>query len=111
MPSTENPASCVPCEGGIKPLSGDEAAQWLKKTPKWDFNPTGKAITRRYKFKNFKQSLAFVNGVGELAEKEGHHPDITFGWGYADLLLTTHSIGGLHQNDFIMANKINALEE
>ncbi len=100
---------CVPCEGGVSALSAAEAQGLLAQTPGWEIAEAGTVILRRFKFKNFKQSLAFVNQVGEIAEKEGHHPDITFGWGYAEILLTTHAIKGLHSNDFIMASKINAL--
>ena len=81
----------------------------LKEVPGWELANDGKAIKRRFKFKNFKTALAFVNKAGDIAEAEGHHPDITFGWGYAEFLLWTHAIGGLHENDFIMASKINQL--
>jgi len=101
--------NCVPCEGGISPLSQPEAAKLLADVPGWEFAKEARAINRRFKFKNFKQALAFVNKVGEVAESEGHHPDISLGWGYAECLMWTHSIGGLHENDFIIASKINAL--
>ncbi len=107
--SLEN-RKCVPCEGGLAPLSSDAAEKLLADVPDWEFTDGGKAIHRRFTFKNFKQALAFVNQVGEVAEAEGHHPDIGFGWGYADCKLWTHAIGGLHENDFIMASKINALQ-
>jgi len=100
---------CVPCEGGVEKLSPEAAKTLLKDIPGWEFADAGKAIKRRFTFKNFAQSLAFVNKVGEIAESEGHHPDITFGWGYAEILLWTHAIGGLHENDFIVASKVNAL--
>ena len=64
----------------------------------------------RLRFKNFRQALGFVDRIGALAEDEGHHPNITFGWGYATISLHTHKIKGLHENDFIMAAKINDLE-
>ena len=67
-------------------------------------------IERKLSFGDFAATLAFVNRVGELAEAEGHHPDISFGWGYCDITLYTHKIGGLHENDFIMAAKINGLD-
>lgn len=101
---------CVPCEGGLSPLDLKQADAMLKEVPGWALAREGKAIQRQYKFKNFKQSLAFVNKVGEIAESEGHHPDISFGWGYADILLWTHAIGGLHENDFIVASKINQIK-
>jgi len=100
---------CVPCEGGLSPLATDEAKAMLNEVPGWELANDGKAIKRQFKFKNFKQSLAFVNKAGDIAEAEGHHPDITFGWGYAEFLLWTHAIGGLHENDFIMASKINEI--
>jgi len=101
----------VPCEGGLTPLAPNEAKSMLAQTPGWELANDGKAIRRRFTFKNFKQAWALVNKVGDIAESEGHHPDITFGWGYAEFLLWTHAIGGLHENDFIMASKINALSD
>jgi 4a-hydroxytetrahydrobiopterin dehydratase len=100
---------CVPCEGGVSALAPEAAKKLLAEVKGWEFAKDGKAIHRRFTFKNFKQALDFVNKVGAIAEAEGHHPDITFGWGYADCLLWTHAIGGLHENDFIVASKINAL--
>jgi 4a-hydroxytetrahydrobiopterin dehydratase len=102
--------SCVPCRGGVPPLAEDEAQEFLGQTPDWDLRE-GKRIERTYKFKNFREALSFVDRVGGLAEEEGHHPDITFGWGYATISLHTHKIKGLHENDFIMAAKINRLPE
>jgi 4a-hydroxytetrahydrobiopterin dehydratase len=101
--------NCVPCEGGLAPLAAEQAQTMLKEVPGWELANDGKAIKRRFKFKNFKTALELVNKAGAIAEAEGHHPDITFGWGYAEFLLWTHSIGGLHENDFIMASKINEL--
>lgn len=100
---------CVPCEGGTSCMAPNLVQASLKDVPGWALSADGKSIARRFTFKNFKQALALVNKVGELAESEGHHPDITFGWGYAEFKLWTHSIGGLHDNDFIMASKINVL--
>jgi 4a-hydroxytetrahydrobiopterin dehydratase len=102
--------TCVPCRGGVPPLAEDEAQEFLGQTPGWDLRE-GKRIERTYKFKNFREALSFVDRVGGLAEEEGHHPDITFGWGYATISLHTHKIEGLHENDFIMAAKINRLPE
>ncbi len=84
-------------------------AKAMLEVPGWELANDGKAIKRRFTFKNFAQALDFVNKAGEIAESEGHHPDISFGWGYADIMLWTHAIGGLHENDFIVASKINAL--
>ena len=101
--------TCTPCQGGIPPLALGEAEALLPQAPGWRLLENGTRLERRYTFKNFAASLAFVNRVGDLAEAEGHHPDITFGWGYANILFYTHKIGGLHENDFIMAAKVNTL--
>ena len=93
----------------VTKINAGQVKTMLGETPGWELTQEGKAIKRRFKFKNFKLALAFVNKIGEVAESEGHHPEITFGWGYAEFLLWTHAIGGLHENDFIMASKINGL--
>jgi 4a-hydroxytetrahydrobiopterin dehydratase len=103
--------TCVPCRGGVPPLPKAEAEGYLREAPGWALMDDGTRIERRFTFKNFKEALAFVNQVGALAEEEGHHPDITFGWGNATVSLHTHKIRGLHENDFIMAAKINRLAE
>ena len=101
--------SCVPCRGGVPPLGGAEAARLLESTPGWELKDDGRRIERTFRFKNFKQAFAFVGELADLAESEGHHPDIGFGWGYATITLYTHKIKGLHENDFIMAAKIDRL--
>lgn len=102
---------CVPCEGGVAALAPDRVKAMLADVPGWELAEDGKSIRRRFKLKNFKAALALVNKAGEVAEAEGHHPDIRLGWGYAEFKMWTHSIGGLHENDFIMASKINALSQ
>ena len=101
--------SCVPCRGGVPALTTDQAKDYLPEADGWTLNDSADRITRGFGFGDFAQSLAFVNQVGALAEAEGHHPDISFGWGYCDIVLFTHKIKGLHENDFIMAAKINQL--
>lgn len=101
--------NCVPCQGGIPPLGLEEAEQLLAQTPGWSLIQEGKRLERRFTFKNFAAALEFVNRVGGIAESEGHHPDIGFGWGYANVVYYTHKIGGLHENDFVMAAKTNGL--
>ena len=101
--------TCVPCQGGIPALTKGEAAKFLSETPGWELSDAGDRISRSFKFDDFVGSLDFVNKVAGLAEEEGHHPDISMGWGYAEIVLFTHKINGLHENDFIMAAKINAL--
>jgi 4a-hydroxytetrahydrobiopterin dehydratase len=101
--------TCVPCQGGIPPLTPDEAGNFLGQVPGWEVNGTSARLKRKFTFDDFVTSLDFVNKVGAVAEEEGHHPDISFGWGYAHIVLFTHKIQGLHENDFIMAAKISEL--
>jgi 4a-hydroxytetrahydrobiopterin dehydratase len=100
---------CTPCQGGVPPLDPDQAAEYLAEVPGWTLLDEGRAIERTYRFGNFGEALAFVDRVGALAESEGHHPDICFGWGYAKVSLQTKKIKGLHENDFIIAAKIDRL--
>jgi 4a-hydroxytetrahydrobiopterin dehydratase len=99
--------TCLPCRGGIPPLSYAQAVPFLEQVPAWELG--GDRIERHFEFADFAAALDFVNRVGELAEEEGHHPDISFGWGYVEVVLYTHKIKGLHENDFIMAAKIDFL--
>jgi 4a-hydroxytetrahydrobiopterin dehydratase len=101
--------TCVPCRGGIPPLGLDDARQFLRQTPDWTLLDDGRLLQHTFRFANFRASLDFVRAAGELAEAERHHPDITFGWGYATISLRTKKIKGLHQNDFIMAAKFDRL--
>ena len=101
--------TCTPCRGGIPPLTRDEAQQLQAQAPDWTLADDAHRIERMFRFRDFRESFAFVQKVGELAESEGHHPDITFGWGYATVSLSTKKIKGLHENDFIMATKIDRL--
>ncbi len=100
---------CIPCRGGIPPLDEAAARAYLARLSAWDLAPDAKRIERSFRFKDFAAALDFVNAVGAVAEAEGHHPDIRFGWGYVDISLQTHKIDGLHENDFILAAKIDAL--
>jgi len=99
---------CIPCRGDMAALTEGQAKEMMEKIEGWVLNSDATAINRHYKFKNFRDSFAFVAKISLLAEKEGHHPDIAFGWGYCTITLQTHAINGLHENDFIMAAKINA---
>ena len=98
---------CVACEGGVPPLSGTLLEPYLKEVMGWEV-VDGKKIRKVFTFPDFKGALAFVNKVGEIAEAEGHHPGIQLGWGKVVIELTTHAIGGLSENDFILAAKIDA---
>ncbi len=101
---------CIPCEDkSIKSFTKKEALVYMKQVPKWELIK-GKQISRTWLFKDFIQALKFVNSVGKLAEKEGHHPDILISYNKVVLDLWTHSIGGLSENDFILAAKINVLK-
>src|SRR3989344_750413 len=100
---------CILCEGDVKPFTKSQAESYLPLVPGWQLADDAKSISRKFKFKNFAQAMAFVNSVGEIAEAEGHHPDISFGWGYASIPSLTHAIAGLSENDFILAAKINKL--
>ena len=101
--------TCTPCRGGIPPLSREQAAEYLSQVPSWELADEATRLHRTFKVKNFAEALAFVQRVGNLAETEGHHPDIAFGWGYATISLRTKKIKGLHENDFIMAAKIDRI--
>ena len=103
---------CVPCEGGVIPFDISEIHKYQKKVDGWDILKNEKKVFhlyKKYEFKNFLESQIFINKVGEIAENEGHHPDISFGWGYAEIKITTHAIEGLSENDFILAAKIDQL--
>jgi 4a-hydroxytetrahydrobiopterin dehydratase len=107
MTETLAAKTCTPCRGGIPPLTRDEAMGLQAQVPDWDLCDDAHRIERRFQFSNFREALAFVDKVGELAESEGHHPDVSFGWGYATVSLRTKKIKGLQENDFIMASKID----
>ena len=103
---------CVPCEGGVLPFDISEIHKYQKKVDGWDILKNKKKIFylyKKYKFKNFLESQIFINKVGEISENEEHHPDILFGWGYAEIKITTHAIEGLSENDFILAAKIDQI--
>ena len=100
-------AHCVPCEGGIPPLSKKEALALLQEITAWKL--VGKKIEREWKFNDFLAAMRFVEKVAALAESEGHHPDIHIHWNKVKLELWTHAVNGLSQNDFILAHKINQL--
>lgn len=102
---------CTPCQGGIPPLSCAIAEQYLSSAPGWELQDDATRVKRTFKFSNFLEALAFAQRVGLLCEEEGHHPDISIGWGYCKVVFQTHKINGLHENDFIMAAKVNQLAE
>jgi 4a-hydroxytetrahydrobiopterin dehydratase len=99
---------CVPCRGGVPPLQGDQIRELLAQLDGWQVI-NEHHLQKIYKFKDFRESLGFVNRVGALAEEQGHHPDICFGWGKADITIWTHKIDGLTESDFVLAAKIDRL--
>jgi 4a-hydroxytetrahydrobiopterin dehydratase len=109
MPDNFNHKHCIPCEEGSKPLSEKEVAGFMKNLSGWsDLNH--KAIEKKFHFINFKHALSFVNEVGDVAEFEGHHPDINLhNWNKVTITLSTHAAKGLTENDFIMASKIDQI--
>ena len=103
---------CVPCEGGISPFDISEIHKYQKKVDGWDVKSDENKsyfLTKEFIFKNFLDSQNFVNKVSNVAEQENHHPDISFGWGYCKIKISTHAIKGLAESDFILAAKIDRL--
>ena len=103
---------CMPCEGGVLPFDTSEIHKYQKKVDGWNIVKSKEEIfflLKKFKFDNFLKSQEFVNEVGKISEEEGHHPDISFGWGYAEIKVTTHAIKGLSENDFILAAKIDKI--
>jgi len=99
---------CVPCKGGTPPLKVEELDVLRRQLPEWEVIEEHH-LKRVYRFKNFREALDFVNKVGDLAEEHGHHPDISFGWGYAKVTVWTHKIDGLTESDFVFAAKVDTL--
>ena len=104
--------NCIPCRGGVSPFEISEIHKYLKKVDGWDVKKNkdnNYFLEKNFEFKNFLESQKFINSVGEIAEKEGHHPDIWFGWGYAKIKIFTHAIKGLHESDFVLAAKVDKI--
>ena len=99
---------CVPCRGGVPPMKKDEIEKLLQELDGWEA-VNEHHLSKSYGFKNFREALDFVNEVGSLAEEQGHHPDICFGWGKVDISIWTHKIDGLTTSDFVLAAKIDKL--
>ena len=97
---------CVPCRGGMPPMQGEEIHKMLDQLDGWEV-VAEHHLRKEFKFANFRETLDFVNRVGQLAESQGHHPDFCFGWGKAEITIWTHKIDGLTESDFILAAKID----
>jgi 4a-hydroxytetrahydrobiopterin dehydratase len=103
---------CKPCEGGVAPLAMDAATRLLEQLqPGWQLIEDGKALHREWKFKNFYRTMSFVNAIAHIANTEDHHPDLQVGYDYCRVRYSTHAIGGLSENDFICAAKVDALAQ
>ena len=100
--------TCVPCRGGVPPLKGEDLSQLQKQVDGWN-TIEEHHIMKTFEFPDFRGALTFVNRVGELAEEQGHHPDISFTWGKVEITTWTHKINGLTERDFILAAKIDHL--
>lgn len=100
---------CLACESGTKPMTKEEMDKLLTQVPSWAINAEATHITRRFNFKNFYQTMSFVNAVAWMANQENHHPDMEVGYNYCVINYTTHALGGLSENDFICAAKVNSL--
>jgi len=99
--------NCKPCEGGVPPLSESEAREMLAQLDSWEMN--NNAISKTFEFKNYYQVLAFVNAVAWMTHREDHHPDMAVSYNKCRVEYSTHAIGGLSENDFICAAKVDAL--
>ncbi|MCX7997084.1 MAG: 4a-hydroxytetrahydrobiopterin dehydratase [Patescibacteria group bacterium] len=115
MASQNNPACsltgkhCIPCEGGVPPLTEDRIAELLSELSGWTVRD-GKILGKHFEFRNFKEVIQVVNQIADIADAEGHHPDLYIhSWKHLDVKLSTHAIGGLSENDFILAAKIDAV--
>jgi 4a-hydroxytetrahydrobiopterin dehydratase len=101
---------CVPCEGNVPPLTEAQARELLKELNDWSLIDEAHLLAKSFRFNNFAETMAFVNKVAAIAEEEGHHPDLTVSYGAVTVELMTHAIGGLSENDYIVAAKIDALK-
>jgi 4a-hydroxytetrahydrobiopterin dehydratase len=100
---------CKPCEGGVAPLTEDEANALLKNLDEWQLTEDNKSITRKLSFKGFNKVMGFINAIAWIANAEQHHPDVAYGYNYCSVTFTTHAINGLSENDFICAAKVDQL--
>ena len=100
--------TCTPCSGDVPALEGAQIEELRRQVPGWEV-VEGHHLRREFRFGTFREALDFVNRVGEIAEDQGHHPDIGFGWGHAEVTVFTHAIDGLTENDFILAAKVDEI--
>lgn len=101
--------TCGPCKGGTPPLSREEAEKLRSEVPRWTLSEAADRLRREFRFKDFRRAMKFVDAVAEVAEEQGHHPDLHIHYNRVLVEIWTHKIGGLHENDFILAAKIDRL--
>tara|TARA_B100001123_G_C15290140_1_gene1017175 strand:- start:1763 stop:2098 length:336 start_codon:yes stop_codon:yes gene_type:complete len=104
-----NMKKCEPCSGNTEKFTKEKINKFLKQINSWSINDKQEMIFKKFKFKNYKLTIEFINKISNISEQEGHHPDISFGWGYCLVMLHTHAIKGLSINDFILASKIDEI--
>ena len=109
MKNNLSESKCEPCSGNTPKLDFEEISKYLSELKEWSVNEEQEMIFKKFKFKNFNQSLEFANKIGEIADKEVHHPDLSIGYGYCLVMIHTHAIKGLSINDFILASKIDLI--
>lgn len=100
---------CIPCEAGVAPFSKIQALEMMREVPAWSLDQDAHSISRTFTFNDFAGAMQFANTVARLAESEGHHPDLLVKWGSVRVDLSTHAIGGLSENDFILAAKVDQI--
>lgn len=110
MPEQLADKQCIPCRGGVPALKGEDLKRLHKSIPDWTIVEEHH-LRREFRFPDFKQALEFVNRIGAVAEEQGHHPDILLAWGKVEITIWTHKIDGLTESDFIMAAKIDRLNQ
>ncbi len=103
-----NKQHCTPCEKGTAPIEAEVAMTYLEQLPEWGLSEDGKMISRHFEFKDFLHTMSFINAMALLANREDHHPDFSAGYNYCEVSFTTHTVGGLSENDFICAAKVSA---
>ena len=102
---------CVPCEGNMPPMTLPRAEEYLAEVDHWTLAPNGRLISKTLRFKDFASTMAFVNKVAALAEGENHHPDLHISYAKLTIELTTYAVGGLSENDFILASKVDRISQ
>lgn len=102
---------CKPCEGGVDRMTREQADKLIEQVSGWSLDETARSISRRFEFKGFYRTMAFINALAWVANREDHHPDFSAGYNYCEVTFTTHAVDGLSENDFICAAKVDALLE